>query len=252
MPPFERRGEDPSLLKMYISSQVQNTFLYNILNQSSLPQLDTTAFYLKSDKTYLLDNYVRFTTLEKVLREYVMEVNVRQRNGKVHLPVFNEIERAPFTDPPLVLLDGVPVFDLEKLMAYDPLKIRKLEVVAREYYLYGNSFNGIMNFTTYKGDMEGYEIHSRATIMDYEGLQVRRDFYAPVYETALQFSSRLPDFRTLLSSLPKLAGNGKEKTHAVFYSSDLPERYAIIIQGMSYDGRSGSAVAYFDVKNELK
>ncbi|MEP7143651.1 MAG: hypothetical protein ABI707_12305 [Ferruginibacter sp.] len=248
LPPFDFAGQNASLLKMYIAAQVQNTFLYDKLNRSTLPVLDTTAFYLKPDRVYLLDNYVRFTTLEEVLREYVLEVMVRQPNGKFHLPVFDEIGRVPFTTPPLALLDGVPIFNLNKLMAYDPLKIRKLEIVSRQYFLGDNSFDGIINFTTYKGDMPGFEIDPRATIIDYEGLQLHRDFYAPVYSTTAQYHSRLPDFRTLLNWSPRLLTNGKGKAQTGFYTSDIPGRYAIVIQGMSEDGRAGSGVAWFDVK----
>lgn len=246
--PFDFYLQNKALLNRYISSQVQNAFLYDRLNKSSLPLLDAAAFYLKPDAVYLLDNYVRFTTLEEVLREYVMEVAVRQYNGKFHLPVYDEQNKSFFYTGQLVLLDGVPIFDFNKLMKYDPLKIRKLEVVARQYYLSGNTFNGIVNFTTYKGDMESYEIDSRATILDYEGLQLRRDFYAPIYETADQMESRLPDFRNLLYWTPKLITNSYGKEQTGFYSSDLPGRYAIVIQGMSEDGRAGSKVAYFDVK----
>lgn len=250
LPPFDFIGQNAALLKMYIAAQVQNTFLYNRLNQSSLPLLDTTAFYCKPDAVYLLDNYVRFTTLEEVLREYVLQVNVRKRNGKFHLPVYDEVGKSVFDTAPLVLLDGLPIFDFNKLMNYDPLKIRKLEVVSRKYYLGGNSFDGIVNFSTYKGDMAGFEIDSRATIMDYEGLQLQRDFYAPAYETEGQLLSRMPDFRNLLYWSPKVITNGNGKEQTGFYSSDVPGRYAIVIQGMSEDGRAGSKVVFFEVKKQ--
>jgi hypothetical protein len=248
LPPLDFTGQNAALLKMYIAAQVQNTFLYNKLNQSTLPLLDTTAFYLNPDVVYLLDNYVRFTTMEEVLREYVVEVNVRRPGGKFHLPVYDEITKGPFNTAPLALLDGVPVFDFNKLMTYDPIKVRKLEVVTRKYFLGSNSFDGIVNFTTYKGDMAGYEIDPRATIVDYEGLQLQRDFYAPAYETDKKYLSRLPDFRNLLYWSPKLITNSNGKEQTGFYSSDIPGRYAIVIQGISEDGRAGSRVSYFDVK----
>jgi hypothetical protein len=172
LPPFDFAGRSGALLKLYVAAQVQNTYLYNKLNQSTLPFLDTSAFYLKPDMVYLLDNYVRFTTLEEVLREYVLDVNVRIHNGKFRLPVYDQIGKIPFNTAPLVLLDGVPAFDFDKLMAYNPLKIRKLEVISRRYHLGANTFDGIINFTTYKGDLPGYEIDPRATFLNYEGLQL--------------------------------------------------------------------------------
>ncbi|MEO6733016.1 MAG: hypothetical protein ABIN01_17460 [Ferruginibacter sp.] len=240
--------ENAALLKMYIASQVQNSFSYTKLNQSTLPLPDTTAFYLRPDVTYLLDNYVRFTTLEEVLREYVLEVGVRPRGGKFHLPVYDALDKTLFSEDPLVLLDGVAIFDLKKLMKYDPLKIRKLEVVTRPYFLGTSVFYGIVNFTTYTGDIEGFEIDPRATIVDYEGLQLQRDFYSPVYETATQSLSRIPDFRNLLYWSPTITTTNNGKEQAAFYSADIPGRYAIVVQGISDDGRAGSGISYFEVK----
>ena len=240
--------QNEALLKMYIASQVQNTFLYSKLNQSEMPPLDTTSFYLKPDAVYLLDNYVRFTTLEEVLREYVLEVNVRKPNGHFLFPVYDETTKTIFNNSPLVLLDGLPVFDFNKLMTFDALKIRKLEVMSRRYYLGGNSFDGIVNFSTYKGDMAGYEIDPRATVVDYEGLQLQREFYAPVYASEAQLHSRIPDFRNLLYWSPKVITNSSGKEQTGFYSSDLPGSYAIVIQGMSDDGRAGSKIVFFEVK----
>ena len=248
LPDVDFYKQNPALLKMYIASQVQNTFLYSKLNQSMMPVLDSNAFYMKPDGVYLLDNYVRFTTLEEVLREYVLEVNVRKHNGHFLLPVYDETTKTIFDNPPLVLLDGLPVFDFNKMLAFDPLKIRKLEVMSRRYYLGGNSFDGIVNFSTYKGDMAGYEIDPRAAVVDYEGLQMQREFYTPVYATEAQLHSRLPDFRNLLYWSPKLITDSNGKQGTSFYSSDLPGNYAIVIEGVSDDGRAGAKVLFFEVK----
>ncbi|MEO6550246.1 MAG: hypothetical protein ABIN94_19740, partial [Ferruginibacter sp.] len=236
------------VLTRYIASQVQNTYLYNQLNRSTLPAFDTSTFYLKPDAAYLLDNFVRFTTLEEVFREYVPEVNVRQRGGKFLLPVIDAYNRMPFTVNPLILLDGVPMFDINKFMKFDPLKVRKLEVLTKTYFLGANSFDGVVNLITYKGSLEGFEIDPRSTIVDYEGLQLRRDFYSPLYENDQQFKSRLPDYRTLLYWSPTILTDSKGKAQAIFYSADLPGRYAIIVQGITEDGSTGSGISWFDVK----
>ena len=241
-------GQSEALLKRYISTQVQNTFLYNQLNHSTEPLLDTNAFYSRPDATYLLDNYVRFTTLEEVFREYVMEVNVRKHGGRFYLPVYDAGTKTIFSKDPLVLLNGLPVFDLNKIMSYDPLKIRKLEVMSRKYFLRDNSFEGIINLTSYKGDMEGFEIDPRATIINYEGLQLQRDFYAPVYATTMQQQSRMPDFRNLLFWTPELITNAQGWAQTSFYTSDVPGKYVVVIEGLSKDGRLGQKTIYFDVK----
>jgi hypothetical protein len=236
-----------AVLKRYISTQVQNAYVYNQLNRSSAKLPDTTAFYSRPNASYLLDNYVRFTTLEEVFREYVLEVNVRKPGGKFSLPVMNTGGQAYFLTQPLVLLDGLPVFNIDKIMSYDPLKIRKLDVLTSKYFLRDNSFTGIINLTTYKGDLDGFEIDPRATVINYEGLQLQREFYSPVYATSAQQQSRMPDFRSLLLWSPELKTDSKGKLQTTFYTSDVKGKYAIVIEGLSNDGRPGEQTIYFDV-----
>ena len=248
VPAFDNQWQNKALLPAYISTQVQTAFLKDKLQHFLMPPLDTTAFYLKPDALYLLDNYVRFSTLEEVLREYVKEIMVRKNNGNFLLPLILSDNINFMTTRPLVLLDAVPVFDFNKLMKYDPLKIRKLEVQTKTYYLGKDAFDGIANYTTYKGDLDGYELNTLTTVLDYEGLQLQREFYAPVYETTTEFNSRLPDFRSLLYWAPRLVTNKKGELTTDFYTSDIAGRYAIVIEGLSNDGRAGSKVSYFEVK----
>lgn len=241
-----------TLLNHHISVQVQKAYSGNKLNQFSFPVVDTTAFYFKPDITYLLDNYVRFTTMEEVLREYVTPALLRRRNGKFNLYVFDEPRQQFFETNPMVLLDGVPVFDMNKLMNYDPLKIRKMEVVTRMYCLGKMFFTGIVNFVTYNGELQGYELDPHATVIDYEGLQLQREFFSPLYETQQQVDSRLPDFRNLLYWSPAIKTNEQGKTDINFYTSDLPGKYAVVLQGLTHDGKTGSKVIFLKVAETIR
>jgi len=247
-----------TLLDQSVAMQVQNIYNGEKIRQSVFPVIDTSAFYRKATNIYLLDNYTRFTTMEEVLREYVANMTVRKRNGVFNLRLYNfgsndvpllALSSEHFFDEnPLVLLDGIPVFDMNKLINYDPLKVRKLEVLNAMYFSGNTYFFGIMNFTTYKGDLPGFDLDSRATVIDYEGLQVPREFYSPVYENEQQISTRLPDFRNLLYWSPDVVTNETGKQQLTFYSSDVPGKYIAIIQGNTTDGKCGSKSIMFEVK----
>ena len=243
-------GNGATLQAQYVPVQVQNSYLGSKLKQLVLPAFDTLPFYVVPDKTYMLDDYVRFTTMEEILREYVPYVNVRKRDGVFYLPVFDLLRKEFFQVDPMVLLDGIPVFDMNKLMAYDPLKIRRLDVVSRIYY-YGNMFfGGIVNFITYNGDLPGYELDPRVTVIDYKTLQLQREFYSPVYETPEQVAGRMPDFRSLLYWSPAVITNKDGKQETSFYTSDLPGEFAAVIQGITADGKTGSKTIFFKVKED--
>jgi hypothetical protein len=234
------------LTKHSIGMQVQNVYTGDSLRHYSPPVIDTTPFYTHTDYRYPLDNYTRFTTMEEVLREYVREINVTQPGGHLHLVMLNEPMHAVFNDnKTLVLVDGVPVLN-DRIFSYDPLKVKRLEVVPREYILGPSHFSGIASFTTYKGDYEGLELDSSSLQIEYEGLQLHREFYSPAYKTIRQTQQRLPDFRNVLYWSPDFH-SGAKATPIEFFTSDVPGDYLIVIQGLSPDGRAGVAYQRFSV-----
>lgn len=239
------------LFTQSLSSQVQNVYSSNKLRIFYPALVDSSAFYLKPDKTYLLDNFVRFNTMEEVLREYVAEVPVtRQKDDfSVWVIVRPHLVNIPQNVKPLIILDGVPIFDSgNKIIKYDPKKVRSLDVVAQKYYLGPLSFESIVNFTTYNGNLPDFQLDKRATISEYEGVQLKREFYSPVYETVAQSESRLPDFRNVMFWSPdvKIDSNGKKTIS--FYTSDQVNNYTIMLQGISSSGRAGSASLNIEVK----
>jgi len=96
--------------------------------------MDSVPFYGKPDEKYLLDDFTRFPTMEEVMREYVPGVMVRKRKDQFHFLTLDHDDNVLFRDNPLVLLDGVPVFSINKIMNYDPRKVRKLEVMTHKYF----------------------------------------------------------------------------------------------------------------------
>jgi hypothetical protein len=211
--------------------------------------IDTLPFYYKPAKSYLLDNYTRFTTMEEVLREYVAEVNVAIRKKKYHLTTINaegnELSRIQpaeriFAKDPLILLDGVPVFDVNKIVAYDPLKVQKLDVVTAKCYWGPIVAEGILSYTTYKGNLPDYTLNPHDVILDYDGLQQQRIFYSPDYSSENERQSRLPDFRDVLYWSPDVTTNEKGNGHISFFTGDIPGKYLVVLQGISANGNAGS------------
>jgi hypothetical protein len=237
-----------SLLDRSLHMQVENIYTNDSLQRFRAPLVDTFHFFNQPGYRYKLDDYTRFTTMEEVLREYVQGINLNHLHGRLHMIVFDDPERLFFDDDnSLVLLDGVPVPE-DKIISYDPLKVKSLDLVLRKYFLGPAVYSGVLSFTTYKGDYEGLELDRHNTLLDYDGLQWQREFYAPRYETDLQKASRLPDFRNLLFWSPDVHIRGLEKKEYSFYSSDLPGTYLVVAQGITADGNIG----YKDIRIEVK
>ncbi|HVU95181.1 MAG TPA: hypothetical protein VHE34_08160 [Puia sp.] len=237
----------PLLTRHSIAMQVLNVYSGDSLNHFITPPIDTIPFFSKGAYTYLMDNYTRFTSIEEILREYIREINVTHQQGHLHLTMLNEPMHSVFSDnKTLVLLDGVPVPD-DRIFSYDALKIKKLDVIPREYILGPAHFSGIASFTTFRGDYEGLDLDPNSLQIEYDGMQYRRQFYAPAYNTNRQAQTRLPDFRNLLYWSPDLRP-GTTAAPVEFFTSDVPGDYLVVVQGLSADGRAGVTYTQFTVK----
>lgn len=240
------------LLSRSVSMQVQNTYWSDRTIVYRDPAVDSTAFYGKPRESYLLDAYTRFPRMEEVLREYVLGVMPRKKQGRFQLHVLNEPYREVFDDLSLVMIDGVPVFDMDKVIEFSPLKIKQIDVVTNRYLFGPIMFNGIISLMTYKSDLAGFPLAPHLLKLEYDGLQLQREFYNPRYDTARQLESRLPDGRTLLYWNPNLQPDAAGQSQIEFFTSDQPGTYLVEVNGLSKDGSAGSQRATFEVKNTPK
>ncbi|MBS1505613.1 MAG: hypothetical protein JSS79_03100 [Bacteroidetes bacterium] len=231
------------LTRRSLSMQLQNVFEPHATVRAN--QVDSIPFYGKANEKYLLDDYTRFPTMEEVMREYVKGVMVRKRRDGFHFLTLDGANNTLFRNDPLVLLDGVPVFDVDRIMAYDPRKVRQLDVITKPYYLGHIVFDGVASYTTYNGDLIDYS-PEHATVFFTDGIQPVKEFFSPKYETPSQQESRLPDRRHLLFWTPQLTTAADGKAVVEFYTSDVTGHFRITVQGLSIEGKPGAA--FFDFK----
>ena len=233
------------LLQRSIGVQVENAFTSNKKEEYLLPELrDSTAFYGKPDYTYNLDEYTRFMTMEEVMREFIAEVRVRKTNNRFYFDVRNNPYKLFFDQNPLLLIDGVPVFDINKIMAVDPLKVQRIDLMTQKVYQGEFGYNGIVTYRTYNGNLEGYTLDPNAVILNYPGLQLQREFFSPEYPNELQKKSRTPDYRNLLYWHPDL----QLQSSPAFYTSDVTGKYIVVLQGMSNQGTPVYSTTTFEVE----
>ncbi|WP_457127091.1 hypothetical protein [Mucilaginibacter sp. HD30] len=236
----------PLLTEHSLSMQVQNTYQTAGMKRFYSTDTDSTSFYGAPAATFALDQFTRFTTMEEVIREFISQIFLVRKDKKLYLKAFNE--RRVLNNDPLVMVDGVPLFDNNKIFEVDPLKIKTVEVLPERVFKGATVFEGLINFSTYKGDMASFELNPKAVLLDYEGLQQQRQFYSPVYDSSDERVSRLPDFRNALYWNPDLPTGPDGKAGVSYFTSDVTGKYIGVLQGISNNGRTGSAYFSFDVK----
>ncbi|TLV00605.1 hypothetical protein [Dyadobacter luticola] len=243
---FDKTLEN-TLLTRAINMQTANVFAPRVYTEKKATLADSLAFFGKPDEKYFLDDFTRFPTMEEVLREYVKGVLVRKRQKEFHFRIVDKlIPNTFYTTDPLMLLDGIPVFDADKLIEFDPLKIKKIEVLNSRYFLGPVAFTGIVSFSTYRSDLGGFELDPKVMVMPYEGVQAQREFYAPRYDGG-RANSRVPDFRNLLHWAPNVVTDKNGKATVEFYASDQIGEYQVVIQGITASGIPGSKTLNFQV-----
>lgn len=249
-PAFKNNPDNKSLLKRSIAMQVNNAFHSGLLKKAINPVTDSSSFYRQPGKRYQLDDYVRFPKMEEVLREYVSEIKVVLRKKDFHLNVFDRQANDFFDSAPLILIDGMPLFDDgNSIVGMDARNIKSLEIVTDNYGYGKHTFSGIASFQTYKGKLAGVKVPSQAMVLDYDGIQYQKEFYAPMYAGDMSKKSRLADYRTTLFWSPENNTNQFGKAALDFYTSDLEGEYDVVVQSLSDNGQAGYGSSSFKVLN---
>ncbi len=122
--------------------------------------------------SYILDDYVRFPTMEEVFVEITPNVKMRKRKGVTHVYVLLQTpvsESVPQWGEALAMIDGVPVPDQSLIRTYDPAIVKVVEVYPYRYNFGGSIYGGVLNLVTFKGNMPGVLFDDNVRIYGFEG-----------------------------------------------------------------------------------
>jgi len=183
--------------------------------------------------TIVLDDYIQTDDMETVFRELVPRVRVRKVDDNYSLSVF-DFYKEVYYDDPLILIDNIPVFDVNALIKVPPVYIEKIEVHNSPLIFGENVINGIIMITTNTDDFAGMVMPPFASFLKYQTLSPILTFDTPLYDTKEMQQSSIADFRTLLYWNPDL--KVKSTKRIFFYTSDHKSEYDIIVRGRTSSG----------------
>ena len=168
---------------------------------TALPAKTHLVFDSRECKSYILDDYTRFPLMEEVFVEFVPEIRVRNVNRKREIQVWTVDPLGGFyfqSGMALVLLDGIPVLDHEKILSYDPMLVQRIDIYTESYSFGARTFAGIVNFVTYKGTLPSMEFADNVRIVDFQGCSL------PLAYTCEGVGRDYPDYRQTLYWHPML------------------------------------------------
>lgn len=108
------------------------------------------------DVTIDLSDFIDLPTMKDVIDNILPKVTLIEDDGIPALTVYEDRTLAIHKDP-LVLLDGVPVFQIEELLTLSPSFIERVQIHQSPYFLGDERFGGIISFLTQTDDFAGYQ-----------------------------------------------------------------------------------------------
>lgn len=252
--------EDPFLSKYpefeYLPVILDSSQVVEIVEKSIINQLEN-AFYkpkpqpqprdewyipVPYDLIYVLDEYKRFPTLKETFTEFIQNANFRENRNPVIKP-FVPANTKNTDLPPLVLLDGLPVEgkDLVNLSAF---RIESIGILNKRYYLGELVVDGVVDIKTKEG-LDKLDIELSYKKISVEAVSPVRKYQFPTYGSDQRVT--VADQRVQLYWDPKVEIKEPQTTSVDFYTSDVPGRYEMLVEGFTIDGLPVTITKSFEV-----
>jgi hypothetical protein len=233
--------------EIMVYNQIERSFVSAI--KDTLPVAESKAaqhFYGNPDARYRTDDYVMLPNLEEFFFELIPDVMLHKNKNEKYFTVFGEYANIAF-NPPLVLLDYVPVLNIENILSVSPTRIDYIDIINNVYVRGENQYGGIINLVSRDGDRAGVKLPSSSSFFNFS------TFNEPVNPTFPEYSKQLnddniPDLRTTLYWIPQIDIDTAEGKSIEFYTSDISGKYVIIIRGVTEDGKMVRGIGEFIVR----
>ena len=240
-------AELPVLKVRYEETPLKFRLLASQLQGSVVPQRDLQQRFTIEGREpsyiYNLSEYTPMKSIREALMEFVEGIKYDKHKGSYALFTTTEEVSGYSSQPALVLLDGVPVQDIDKLMGYDARRIHYILIYRGKYTFGDNVQEGVISFTTYTGELPSYQLTENERLYEYDFPQNRPPFEAREYGNSTEVSAEQPDFRSLLYWNPQVKGDVVS-----FYSSDMTGVYEIKLTTFNAHGEEESFLGYFEVR----
>ena len=205
-------------------------------------------FYGIPEMEIFLDDYIKLPDMSEVFFELLPGILLREGKNGYEVKITNPLTGIFYEEPPLVMIDGVILNDLNVLAGLDPELVEKIEVVKTPYLTGDLILHGIVNVITRSGDFSKITMPDYVAIFPYRVAEPGYDFISPSYNEEQSGSARKPDLRNTIYWNPSVWTDPDGIAAFEFWTPDVPGRYSVTVMGISGSGKKISAIKSFNVK----
>jgi len=216
--------------------QVEKIFKQPLANTETVEKEDFSFidFFGSPLITIKTDDYVKLPTLEEFFFELIPNVILKKKKGKRYFTLIGDHADLALYKP-LLLLDHVPIVDVETILPISPEKIDHIDIVNATYIRGYLHFGGIISITSLEGDMAEIDIPSNSRLFNFKTFEPQQEIEFPDYSTNTN-NERIPDYRNCLFWIPDIKMERDEKARFDFYTSDNQGEYVVVVHGITADG----------------
>lgn len=175
------------------------------------------------------DLFYDLPNFNEVSKELLLGVKFRDRDGKLSLNIIDRELRGFFEKEPLVLLDGIPIQDLQLIKNLGSNKIDWIHTVLSCRFFGDLEFQGVVAIYSGSFDLEWLKQSDRLLKFDYHAFQ---PFYE--YKKSTSKDRNDPDMRTVL--LSKNNVKPKENLSFDFITSDIEGHFRVQLRCKKSNG----------------
>ncbi|MEX0981501.1 MAG: hypothetical protein WD577_10260 [Bacteroidales bacterium] len=217
-------------LEMAVNMQIFNLYIEN--SRIHTPEPKRLPFYGSQRYVYYTKEYIQLPNLEEFFYELVREVRTIRIRKKAYLKI---VGNSQYNDlNPLLLIDNIPVFDVEDFLKIPVDRIEKIEIIDKPYIVSGSRYSGVICVYTKRKDFAGIKLNNSSLFFNYNLLS-NDQFHMSDYSSTN--TSKVTYRRNLLFWDPEIELNQHQPTNLSFYTSDSKGEYIVYIRSISAKGK---------------
>jgi hypothetical protein len=188
------------------------------------------------DITLFPSEYTELVNFKEIVANIMPQVKLKTHDNIYYLQVYNN-SKAALGDNNLVLLNGIPFYDMNYIATLGTRGIQRIEITNSGLFFVGNlAYNAVVAIFTYDGKipqpyLERHTLVLQNPVSSTDTGNLYNDFITPD-----QSQTHLPDFRSNLYWNPEIKISGNNRISIEFTTSRLTGKYKAHIQGITSSG----------------